>query len=299
MGIRCLGACRRNEQGVACLNEPRRRRSRPWRARAATADGLGVREQGQRAEPGAVSRVSAVPACAAVESGVAERYPRGSTRPRPNEHAAPTHMSPVGSPSPGIAPGVGAANEGRANRSATRAEQPTARPTPTAGSQSGPSMHESTGMRDLRGSTGIDAAAAERARGTTHVEPVGSPSPDIAPGVGAANQGRANGSATRAEQPTARPTPTGRRPARTKHAQAERVHKQQRALPGEQRQGTAERLSQRPGSASDQTSFGSSRSLFANSSTFTSLNVTTFTFFTNRAGRYMSHTHASDMVTSK
>ena len=31
----------------------------------------------------------------------------------------------------------------------------------------------------------------------------------------------------------------------------------------------------------------------------TSLNVTTLTFFTNRAGRYMSHTQASCMVTSK
>ena len=37
----------------------------------------------------------------------------------------------------------------------------------------------------------------------------------------------------------------------------------------------------------------------ASSSTLTSLNVSTRTFFTNRAGRYMSHTHASDIVTSK
>jgi len=46
-------------------------------------------------------------------------------------------------------------------------------------------------------------------------------------------------------------------------------------------------------------SVGTSRSFLASSSTLTSLNVTTLTFFTNRAGRYMSHTHASDIVTSK
>lgn len=46
-------------------------------------------------------------------------------------------------------------------------------------------------------------------------------------------------------------------------------------------------------------SAGSSRSVLASSSMFTSLNVTTLTFLTKRAGRYMSHTHASDMVTSK
>jgi len=46
-------------------------------------------------------------------------------------------------------------------------------------------------------------------------------------------------------------------------------------------------------------SSGSSRSLLASSSMFTSLNVTTRTFFTKRAGRYMSQTHASRMATSK
>jgi hypothetical protein len=45
--------------------------------------------------------------------------------------------------------------------------------------------------------------------------------------------------------------------------------------------------------------FGSSRSVFDSSSMFTSLNVTTLTFFANRAGRYMSQTQASDIVTSK
>src|SRR6266702_8582629 len=44
---------------------------------------------------------------------------------------------------------------------------------------------------------------------------------------------------------------------------------------------------------------GISRSLRASSSMFTSLNVTTLTFFTKRAGRYMSQTHASCIVTSK
>ena len=46
-------------------------------------------------------------------------------------------------------------------------------------------------------------------------------------------------------------------------------------------------------------SFGSSRSGLASSSTLTSLNVTTLTFLTKRAGRYMSQTQASLMVTSK
>jgi len=46
-------------------------------------------------------------------------------------------------------------------------------------------------------------------------------------------------------------------------------------------------------------SAGSSRSLLANSSMLTSLKVTTRTFFTKRAGRYMSQTQASCMVTSK
>jgi hypothetical protein len=45
--------------------------------------------------------------------------------------------------------------------------------------------------------------------------------------------------------------------------------------------------------------FGTSRSLLASSSTFTSLNVTTRTDFTNLAGRYTSQTHASFMSTSK
>jgi len=44
---------------------------------------------------------------------------------------------------------------------------------------------------------------------------------------------------------------------------------------------------------------GSRRSGLSNSSTLTSLNVMTRTFFTNLAGRYMSHTQASDMRTSK
>lgn len=44
---------------------------------------------------------------------------------------------------------------------------------------------------------------------------------------------------------------------------------------------------------------GSSRSLLLSSSMFTSLNVRTRTCFTNRAGRYMSHTQASAMDTSK
>src|SRR5579859_1029605 len=44
---------------------------------------------------------------------------------------------------------------------------------------------------------------------------------------------------------------------------------------------------------------GSSKSLWASSSILTSLNVTTLTFFTKRAGRYISHTQASCMTTSK
>jgi hypothetical protein len=44
---------------------------------------------------------------------------------------------------------------------------------------------------------------------------------------------------------------------------------------------------------------GTSRSLRASSSTLTSLKVTTLTFLTNRAGRYISQTHASCIVTSK
>src|SRR6478735_6683862 len=44
---------------------------------------------------------------------------------------------------------------------------------------------------------------------------------------------------------------------------------------------------------------GCSRSLGASSSTFTSLKVSTLTFLANRAGRYMSHTHASVIDTSK
>src|SRR5450759_2861361 len=44
---------------------------------------------------------------------------------------------------------------------------------------------------------------------------------------------------------------------------------------------------------------GSSRSVFSNSSTLTSLKVTTRTCLTKRAGRYMSHTQASDMANSK
>src|SRR5215469_15556477 len=44
---------------------------------------------------------------------------------------------------------------------------------------------------------------------------------------------------------------------------------------------------------------GSCRSLLASSSMLTSLKVTTRTFFTNRAGRYISHTQASCIVTSK
>ena len=44
---------------------------------------------------------------------------------------------------------------------------------------------------------------------------------------------------------------------------------------------------------------GSRRSGLSSSSTLTSLNVSTRTFFTNRAGRYMSHTQASDIRTSK
>lgn len=45
--------------------------------------------------------------------------------------------------------------------------------------------------------------------------------------------------------------------------------------------------------------FGGSSSASANSSMFTSLNVTTLTFLANRAGRYMSQTQASAIVTSK
>ena len=44
---------------------------------------------------------------------------------------------------------------------------------------------------------------------------------------------------------------------------------------------------------------GRHRSLAGSSSTFTSLNVTTRTDETNRAGRYMSQTHASPRVISK
>ena len=44
---------------------------------------------------------------------------------------------------------------------------------------------------------------------------------------------------------------------------------------------------------------GSRRSGLSSSSTFTSLKVSTRTFLTNRAGRYMSHTQASDIRTSK
>src|SRR5690348_179606 len=46
-------------------------------------------------------------------------------------------------------------------------------------------------------------------------------------------------------------------------------------------------------------SSGTSRSALASSSMLTSLKVTTRTFFTNLAGRYMSHTQASRIVTSK
>ncbi|RKT73023.1 hypothetical protein DFJ66_6349 [Saccharothrix variisporea] len=46
-------------------------------------------------------------------------------------------------------------------------------------------------------------------------------------------------------------------------------------------------------------SSGRRRSGLSSSSTLTSLNVITRTFFTNRAGRYMSHTQASDIRTSK
>src|SRR5688572_30845094 len=44
---------------------------------------------------------------------------------------------------------------------------------------------------------------------------------------------------------------------------------------------------------------GSSRSGLSSSSTLTSLNVSTRTFRTNRAGRYMSQTQASDSFSSK
>jgi len=44
---------------------------------------------------------------------------------------------------------------------------------------------------------------------------------------------------------------------------------------------------------------GSRKSGFSSSSTLTSLNVITRTFLTNLAGRYMSHTQASDIRTSK
>lgn len=44
---------------------------------------------------------------------------------------------------------------------------------------------------------------------------------------------------------------------------------------------------------------GRSRSGLSTSSMLTSLNVSTRTFLTNRAGRYMSHTQASDMRNSK
>ena len=54
-----------------------------------------------------------------------------------------------------------------------------------------------------------------------------------------------------------------------------------------------------PASAPNVSSSGSRSSGLSNSSTFTSLNVTTRTFFTNRAGRYMSHTQASDIRSSK
>jgi hypothetical protein len=46
-------------------------------------------------------------------------------------------------------------------------------------------------------------------------------------------------------------------------------------------------------------SSGSRRSGLSSSSTLTSLKVITRTFFTKRAGRYMSHTQASDIRTSK
>ncbi len=46
-------------------------------------------------------------------------------------------------------------------------------------------------------------------------------------------------------------------------------------------------------------SAGREMSGFSNSSTLTSLNVITRTFLTNRAGRYMSHTQASCISTSK
>ena len=46
-------------------------------------------------------------------------------------------------------------------------------------------------------------------------------------------------------------------------------------------------------------SAGSEMSGFSSSSTLTSLNVITRTFFTKRAGRYMSHTQASCISTSK
>ena len=47
------------------------------------------------------------------------------------------------------------------------------------------------------------------------------------------------------------------------------------------------------------TGVGHQISLLGSSSMFTSLNVSTRTFLTKRAGRYMSQTQASDMRTSK
>jgi hypothetical protein len=58
-------------------------------------------------------------------------------------------------------------------------------------------------------------------------------------------------------------------------------------------------ISHQPRQLPNPPSVGSEMSGFSNSSTLTSLNVITRTFFTKRAGRYISHTHASCISTSK
>ena len=51
--------------------------------------------------------------------------------------------------------------------------------------------------------------------------------------------------------------------------------------------------------SSSESSCGIWKSRRESSSTFTSLNVSTRTLFTKRSARYTSHTHTSDMVSSK
>ena len=84
--------------------------------------------------------------------------------------------------------------------------------------------------------------------------------------------------------------------ARASRARHDDLGRQHRRRPGPADQvGTTER---RTAAASAQ-DLGGSMSAGLSSSTLTSLKVSTLTFLANRAGRYMSHTHASVIDTSK